>query len=79
MGEEEFRRLLSVLERDDVAPTPETMQRAAKLLRVYREALGWVASHDSVSVAAAKRKQRVAAGACFFGKRPGEVLAESDR
>lgn len=75
MSEEAFNELVKGLEWH--AEDPER-QAAAKLLRLYREALQWGGAHDRVSVAAARRAQRVAAGACYEGKRPHEVLGEPD-
>lgn len=56
---------------DDPVPTAET-------IAVWRAALVWLATHEGVSIAAARRAQRVAANALYRGMLPEETLAKKD-
>lgn len=49
------------------------MQEQARRIDVMEAALRWISIHDNVSVAHARRTQRVARGA-LDGKTPDEVL-----
>lgn len=83
MSEEQFKALIATLSDIDVrgrdtADENEAITEAVRLLTIYREALTWVATHDNVSVAHARRAQRVCAGAAFMGRRPADVLREGE-